>query len=236
MTPLEFEQRYHRLRISYMDQDRFARSRTANIHIYCQTSATATLREKDILVAALSEELRQAHGLRKIDVEPVHRTMVARAFYGKGSPDECAVALRHALRYGRTQPVDLQHYCDQIAKIGLDCSGFVNNYFRSSGIINQDRHISQYARGTARDRFEDIQARDVLVWTNERGNVLGHPHAHIAILNSSLDGQGQAVVVESASSLHGLTHSTYTFTRVRRHLFRVQRPSGTSHVRVVAVR
>ncbi len=130
MTPIQFEQQYHRLSVSYQDSRGFAHSTTVNVHIYRQTSAAAVLPEKDALVAAVDQELRRAGGLRLIDVERIHREMIARAFYGKGSPEDCAIALRHAVRYSRAQPERLQHYCDQVARIGLDCSGFVNNYFR----------------------------------------------------------------------------------------------------------
>jgi len=236
MTPLEFEQKYHQVRVSYLSPSGLANSRSVNVHIYCQTSPAAVLREKDSLVSQVDQELRRAGGLRLIDVERNDRTMISRAFYGKGSPDDCATALRHALRYSRTQPDRLQQYCDLVAKIGIDCSGFVNNYFRAINRINQDRNIAQYAQGAARDSLAEMQAQDVLIWTNNQGHVLAHPRAHIAILNSSPNRQGHAVVVESASSLGGLTHSTYTFSRVARNLFSVQRPSGTSHVRVVAVR
>lgn len=236
MRPIDFEQKYHRVHVSYLGPRGLAKSKTVNVHIYIRTSATARLPEKDALVAAIDQELRRAGGLRLIDVERSHRTMVARAFYGKGSPDDCAVTLRHAIRYGRAQPEQLQHYCDRVARIGLDCSGFVNNYFRAVGTINQDRTIAQYALGTARDDLGDIRARDVLVWTDSHGRVLAHPDAHIAVVNTPPNNRGQAVVVESASSLGGLTHSTYTFTRVGHNLFRVQRPSGTAYVRVVLVR
>lgn len=236
MTPVQFEQQYHRLRVSYQDSRGFAQSTLVDVHIYRQTSAAAVLPEKDALVGAVDQELRRAGGLRLIDVDRSHRQMIARAFYGKGSPEDCAIALRHAIRYGRAQPERLQHYCDQVARIGLDCSGFVNNYFRAIQTISQDQNISQYAQGTARNAVAEIVARDVLVWTNAQGQVLSHPHAHIAVVDSAPDSQGRGVVVESASSLGGLTHSTYTFTLVGPRLFRVQRPSGTSHVRVSLVR
>jgi hypothetical protein len=235
MTPLAFEQKYHRLRVSYMGQRGLAQSKIVDVHIYRQTSASASLPEKDALVAAVDRELREAGGLRLIDVERGHRMMIARAFYGKGSPEDCAVALRHAIRYERTSPERLQDYCDRVARIGLDCSGFVNNYFRAIRRITQDRNIADYARGTARDSLADIQPRDVLVWTNTQGQVLAHPHAHIAVVESAPDASGHAVVVESASSLGGLTHSTYTITRVGSRVFRVQRPSGNSHVRICSV-
>lgn len=236
MTPLEFEKRYHQIRVSYINERGLAESRTVDVHIYRQTGANAPLPEKDLLLRQLDEELRQAGGLRLIEVDRSHRDMIAAAFYGKGSPDDCARALMYALRYNRTRPEGLQRYCDQVAGIGLDCSGFVNKYFRAIGRINSDRHIDEYARGTLRDALSTIQPRDVLVLTDRRGNVLRHPDAHIAILESATDNNGRATVVEAASSMNGLTHSTYTFTRVDRNLFSVQRPasstSRTGYVRV----
>ncbi len=236
MTPIEFERKYHEVRVPYMRQGGFAGSSIINVHIYCQTSPTATLPEKDRLVRLLDQELSQAGGLRLIDVERNHRYMISRAFNGKGTPDDCAIALRHSLRYNRAQANRLQHYCDHVAKIGVDCSGFVNNYFRAIGKIGQDRRIAQYAEGMARGSLAEIQAQDVLVWIDRQGQVRSPPKAHIAIVNSAPDRQGRAVVVESAHSLHGLTHSNYIFSQVARNIFSVRRPSGTSNVRVVAVR
>jgi hypothetical protein len=235
MTPVEFEQKYHQVRVPFQRQGGFAGSRLVDVHIYCQTGPAVVLREKDALVRHVDQEVRGAGGLRMIDVERNHRMMISRAFYGKGSPDDCAIALKHALRYGRTHPDRLQQYCDQVGKIGIDCSGFVNNYFRAIGKVTHDRNIAQYAHGRARDDLASMQTGDVLIWTNSHGHIHTHPRAHIAILNSAPDRQGHAVVVESAHSLGGLTHSTYTFTQVARNLFHVQRPSGTSHVRVYAV-
>ncbi len=239
MTPLEFEQRYHRVRVSYMTERGSAQSQMVNVHIYRQTSANAHLLEKDQLVRRLDQELRRAGGLRMIDVDRSHRTMIAFAFYGKGSPDDCATALRYAVRYERTRPERLQHYCDNVGRIGLDCSGFVNNYFRAIGRLANDRNIAQYAQGTLRDDVSAIRPRDVLVWANSQGTVLQHPRAHIAVVASQPDNHGRATVVEAASSTGGLTHSTYTFTRVGQRLFRVERPasatSPTGHVKVAQV-
>jgi hypothetical protein len=211
------------------------------MHIYRQTSADAQFPEKDALVGRLDRELREAGGLAMIDVDRSHREMIARAFYGKGSPEDCATALRYALRYGRTQANQLQHYCDKVALIGLDCSGFVNNYFRAIGRIRADRNIETYAQGTLRDEVSAVQPDDVLVWSDSRGHVLPWPHAHIAVVASAPDRAGQATIVESAASMGGLTHSTYTFTRVGRHVFHVDRPASlrpnmrTGHVKIAPV-
>jgi hypothetical protein len=50
-------------------------------------------------------------------------------FYGKGSPEECQVALQLAVRYEHLTVDGLQGYLDG-DNIGLDCSGFVGCYLR----------------------------------------------------------------------------------------------------------
>jgi len=239
MTPLLFEQRYHQLRVDYRDKQGFAFSQPVNVHIYRQTSDTAQFPEKDLLVNKLDQEVRETGGLKMIDVDRQHRGMISRAFYGKGTPEDCTTALKYALRYGRTTPDRLQSYCDQVALIGLDCNGFVNNYFRALGRIAHDWSNDEYAAGTLRNAVSEIQAEDVLLWADSHGNLLLWPHAHIAVLASAPDTLGHATVVESAKSMGGLTHSTYTITRAGEHLFHVDRPasltSPTGYVKIARV-
>lgn len=175
-----------------------------------------------------------------LSVDHRHRSMVSLAFYGKGSPEDCAIALHYAVRYKRTTPQQLQIYCDQTAKIGADCSGFVNSYFRSTGVITADHPISEYGhgkvgKGKVRDALADLRPRDVLVWADRAGNVLGHPKAHIALLASTPSANGAATVVEAAASLGGITHSTYVFTLVTKGVYQVKRRTSMDHVRVVSV-
>jgi hypothetical protein len=47
-------------------------------------------------------------------------------FYGKGSPEDCQVALQLAVLLGRTKIEQVQSYADTY--LGLDCNGFVGNY------------------------------------------------------------------------------------------------------------
>jgi len=236
MTPVEFERKYHKLLVPYMNQSGHAHSQEVNVNIYCRTGAAAQLPEKDKIVGNIRRELRQAGGLGLIDVQASHKVMIARAFYGKGSPDECAIALRYAIRYGRAKPEGLQHYCDKVAKIGIDCSGFVNNYFKAINRVSAEQTIPQYSQGIARKKIEDIRANDVLIWTNRQGQDLVNPKAHIAVVNTPPDRLGRAVVVESASSLKGLGHGIYTFTLIKPGIFRVRRRErGYSYVKVVAV-
>lgn len=52
---------------------------------------------------------------------------MARAFYGKGSPEDCQIVLQLALLVGRIKTAaSLQTWADN--NLGLDCNGFVGNY------------------------------------------------------------------------------------------------------------
>jgi hypothetical protein len=236
MNPLQFEEQYHSIAVSYSGQGGLIYNRKVDVHIYLQTSSTAELHEKDVIVSAISWRLCQAGGLRMIDISPEHRMMVARAFYGKGSPSDCKVTLEHAIRFNRVRPERIQEYCDRTGRIGVDCSGFVNNYLMAKGLVTREKNISQYAMGRDRQNMNEIQPDDVLIWTNRFGHVKSHPSAHIALVHSPPDRQGHAVIVESAHSLHGLTHSTYMFSMTRPGVFRVERPSGHGFVKVYSVR
>jgi hypothetical protein len=81
----------------------------------------------------------------------------------------------HALRYNRTTPGNLQRYCDRHAKLGVDCSGFVNTYFERIGRISAHKHINEYARGTLRSAENEIRDLDVLIWQ-------GGSRRHIAVI------------------------------------------------------
>ena len=52
---------------------------------------------------------------------------VAAPFTGKGSPEDCQIAAQLAVLTQRTTKENLQSYCDE--HMGIDCSGFVGNYF-----------------------------------------------------------------------------------------------------------
>jgi len=239
MTAVEFTRKYHNIQVPYYNQTGHARSQHVKVHIYCRTGAAADLPEKDIIVGHIRRELRQAGGLGLIEVEKSHKVMVARAFYGKGSPEDCTIALKHALRYGRTQPEDLQKYCDNVARIGIDCSGFVNNYLRAINRISVERNIPHYSQGISRKSLSEMRANDLLIWTNKQGQTKVNPEAHIAVLNNPPDRSGNAIVVESASSLMGLGSGIYNFTLIKQGVFRVKRRNRSgrnNYVKVVAVR
>lgn len=246
LGPVEFAHRYRNTRVSYIDpQSGLAKSVSVDVHIYNNhglPNRRANMQEKSALVRLVRRELRQAGGLGLIDVESQHRIQIAKSFYGKGSPEDFVVTLIHALRYGRDTPNHLQQYCDMTAKLGVDCSGFVNAYFMEIGKITEHKTISTYASGTLRLRPEDIQAGDVLTW---------HPsNGHIAVVDHVVANSNpvKMVVVESAGSKlldpttgrkeDGLGSSEYTVISVNNMIFRVDRGNrdgGVDQVKIAAV-
>jgi len=247
VTPLDFADRYRNTRVSYFTPEGYARSLTVDVHIYNNNgmdTRRGNMQEKSALVSRVRRELRQADGLGLIDIRKEHKGQIARSFYGKGSPDDYAVALTHALRYGRATPNNIQRYCDSIAKLGLDCSGFVNAYLMEIGKVSKQENISTYARRNRRSRPEDIQAGDLLTWAD---------NGHIAIVDHVIANTDpvKLLVVESSNSkcinhttnaaqTNGLSSSEYTVVSVNDEMFKVNRGSrgsgrGTSNVRIVSV-
>ena len=242
LSPSEFADRYHHLRISYMDSQSgllLANSVVINVHRYNNAGIArrrANFREKSQLVQRVRRELRRAGGLTLIDVESNDRSQIAKAFYGKGSPEDFAVTLGHALRYRRTTPAGLQNYCDNQARLGLDCSGFVNQYFMLLGLVPgpQGIGITTYeSQGTVRTNPGEIQAHDVLIWQ-------GGQYRHIAVIDHLIPGSDplQFAVVESSGSM-GLATNTYTIVASDRgNVFRVDRGIDArtpSRVKIFAV-
>jgi hypothetical protein len=225
MTPLEFEERYHTLHVPYLDSATgLVHSATVNVHIYSNNGIArrqANMSEKDRLVSLLRSEIQRAGGLGLIDVEAGHQVQIAHAFFAKGSPDECTTAFKYALRYGRTTPVGLQDYCEAKARIGLDCSGFVDNYFIAIGRISGLRNIPEYAQGKLRASVEEIRALDVLIWDKTDTEAM----QHIAVVDHRIADTQKMVVVESSGSKEGLVHNEYTVLDVdpRTKIFHVDR-------------
>jgi len=222
LTPVRFADRYLNTRVSVVDPDSgLARGTAVRVHIYNNAGIDrrrANMEEKDALVRRVRRELRRAGGLGLIDVESEHVTQIAHAFFGKGFPEDYAVALRHAVRYGRATLGGLQNYCDNVARLGLDCSGFVNAYFLTIQRIAEPRHISTYDRAQGRRSEGGIRDLDVLIWKHT-------DVAHIAVVDHVIPRSSplRMVVVESAGSKGGLRSSEYTIVDYRNGLFKVDR-------------
>lgn len=182
------------------------------------------------------------------------RVRMMAVFSGKGSPEEIQVALHLVAIYGlydkkkfAADPVaGIRDYCDKY--IGLDCNGFVGNFAREIGTTKEpNTPIYSYApKGKRRTKLEDVQANDILAWTD---------NGHIAIIDKidamTTGSNGKpardCVVVEStagnpsaskATSHGGLQHSTYCLRSVGAdQIFKVERPKGKglSSVYIAAV-
>jgi hypothetical protein len=116
--------------------------------------------------------------------------------FGKGSPAAVRVYLRLAERYGLASR-GLQAFADE-RKVGLDCSGFVSNYFVARGLMEQAEVMNRGASSfdqTARrrSRLEDVRVGDVMVWSD---------HSHVAIIDSAPD----RVIVKDRVTQHAQAH------------------------------
>jgi hypothetical protein len=237
ISPVEFADLFHNIQVGYFNpRTGMANSVTIDVHIYSNNGIPkrrANMAEKSILVSSVRQELRRAGGLGLIDVKQGHKVKIAHCFFGKGNPDEFRITLMHALRYNRTTPGNLQRYCDRRAKLGVDCSGFVNTYFERIGRISAHKHINEYARGTLRSAENEIRDLDVLIWQ-------GGSRRHIAVIDHVIAGSNplKMIVVESSGSKEGLATSEYTVHGVRGQVFRVHRGGpgrGTSRVKIAQV-
>ena len=237
LTPVEYAELFHNVRVSYLNpRTGLANSVTVDVHIYNNNGLTnrrANMSEKSVLVSSVRRELQRTGGLGLIDVDQSHKVQIAHCFFGKANPDEFRVTLMHALRYNRATPAGLQRYCDNHARLGVDCSGFVNTYFERIGRISRHRHINEYARGTLRSDEGEIQDLDVLIW--QAGS-----SRHIAVIDHVIQGSSplRMVVVESSGSKGGLATSEYTVHGVNGQIFRVHRggtSTGTSRVKIAQV-
>lgn len=191
------------------------------------------------------EALRQAFGaavhLKDAEVLRRLKPSLMHVHSGKGSPEEVAAVLHLVARYKlydkaiADQAAGVRDYCDKY--IGLDCNGFVGNYARATGRARGPSDVipSFAPAADRRARIEDVQADDVMVWTD---------FGHITVIHSidpvttGPDGKParDCVVVEAsahnpskgASTQHGgLQHSTYSIRSVGKDkVFAVERPKG----------
>ena len=222
MTPLEFADQYYTVCVSYQEtQPRVQHMHFLRVDKYRINRVTSSnysdVGEKDRLVRRVRRAMRQAQrdgtpGPQQSDI-----TSIARAFFAKGSPADYETTLRCAMQYGGILPDDLQTYADR--RLGIDCSGFVNQYWIAIGDVNgygncktirhyghrsRRRSMIQPPAGAPRDP-RAILPLDMLIWPN---------FGHIAIIDHIITTNAgtHAIVVESTASSRigpGLVHSTY---------------------------
>jgi len=132
--------------------------------------------EKDALLDAVAHELKVAKAPVSftIDGQAIQRGHIQRVFSGKGSPSQIRTAMWLATRVKRTTPEGVDDYCDKF--VGLDCNGFVGNFWGGDG----NTEIDFYDKGRRTDPAK-ITTGDALVFYN-RG--AGTPF-HIAVVEEA---------------------------------------------------
>ncbi len=175
--------------------------------------------------------------LQMISASGAAPVRLRRVFLGKGSPRDIALALsllahsglvaRH--HPGSAEKVALQQYADRY--MGVDCSGFVNNYFTAIGRRAHDLvdrpGISTYARPGRRLRTIPGSPRNhVFCWLKGESRTSARPHhlaefSHIVLVDDWVSPPGangdpvHAVlrVSQSGSSLGGICTGLYEILR-----------------------
>jgi len=241
LGPHDFKQLYRELEVPYVTRDTgHTCSVQADVHIYVNDGITARRSngaEKDALQSIVRQNARRAGAAAIAANRSAHNVAIAHAYYGKGAPWEYRIYLAYALTYGRATLASLVTYCDTTAKLGLDCSGFINSFLVSTGRTDRERDIDVYARNPARTSYAQIQPFDLLIWQRSDGDA----SRHIAIVDHVTE-SNEMVVVESSGSKGGLASSTYTVESVAGDIFQVDRGldedgnaySDPSSVKIVA--
>lgn len=168
--------------------------------------ATAAWAAKDKLIGELCKEFHCKHTPTQFLVDDfiVPTLHLVHVFTGKGSPSMINTVIWLASRYKHLTATTLQNYADRC--LGLDCNGFVNNYFGRAA----DTDIARYDSHRRKD-FQ-LQPRDVLVFYTPGKTV----PKHIAVVDSVLaaadsKGQIQLRVVQSGGPEEGLHDSVATW-------------------------
>jgi hypothetical protein len=243
MTPLQYKTQYFNLGLLEVallqtTLEQTCQGRLANIRVNSYRNANSSNQSESRV--NLTEKNRLVNLMQQNGYNRSNRDSVARCFNGKGSVLDCRVALNAITELGITN--DVQSYCD--TNLGLDCSGFVNNYFNSVHNLPKKaiRFYYNSGRRNVRINFDDFRNRDVLIWCDSDGimNSENGSSEHIAIIDRVREicsENMQATIVESCGG-KGLVHSDYTFTKASTpSVFRVHRPLKTrnSYVKVVPV-
>jgi len=235
MSPLELKSAYLNVPVQVPAQ---ACANTATCTTTTLRVGVRSYRNADINFHR-AEKNRVVRFMRRNAYPASDRIAASRAFHGKASVAQCQRTLA-AIWDSGFAGMNLQNYCD--THLGIDCSGFVNNYFLIEHGLGETNIRGYYNRGSSstRTNFSDFRARDVLIWCDNHGNI-NTSGRHIAVIDNVQANAGnelRASVVESTGTL-GLVDSVYTFIETSRSgVYRVHRPlkpSRREHVRVVPV-
>ncbi len=149
MSPFEFLERYHNLRVV---DTALGLNFTANIHMYVSGKVASVLKtEYAGVISALKKKQGLVGDLPDIFYvkgapefshnEPFYKRGIARAYFGRASPDEMRDAIRIAWYATRCEPwKDPKRYTEGF--FGQDCNSFVGNYLG----ISPNTGIRAYGR------------------------------------------------------------------------------------------
>lgn len=155
--------------------------------------------EKDALLGAIAHEIKAPRAPLSftLDGRMFHRGDIQRVFSGKGSPAQIRTTLWLATRLSRATPDTIRDYCDKF--VGLDCNGFVGNYWGGDG----NTEIDYYDKGRRKDA-KQIAVGDALIFF-VRGSSTPFHIAVVEEAHLSLDGKRVGLTaVQSAGLEKGL--------------------------------
>ena len=178
------------------------------------------VKTKNQLVQKVKKAIKSAKRGEQGAPTSADKVRIAYCFMGKGSPADYEMTLRYAATYGGVKLDHLQKYADE--HLGLDCSGFVNQFWMHLGLINGYNNSKTIRTYGASDRRRSkitgegpmdpqaVRAGDMLIWPD---------FGHIALINELITtAHGtQAVVVEATASSRigpGLVKSNYELISV----------------------
>jgi len=237
VLPCQFMNRYRDLYVRVDESRRagpFALTRYVNPITRADEMAPA-LAEKDEIIQALRSQYRRITGrvqsgdtieaprdkqsewYAALRNRPINKQAMMRSMSGRGAPEEIEMTLEAAVACGRIQSSDtsIQGFIDKY--MGLDCAGFVGNYFKAIGFSwsgggdnptpGPSTPPRGYAsKGTCRSSGAEVATCDVILFPQgpER------EHEHVAIVGHVLSG-GLLTVCESSGSF-GLSCRHYRLT------------------------
>ena len=193
MSPSEYAAQYLSLD-TVLDNDQVV---TLKIDKYLQNNGSTRnkngLAAKDAIISAMVAETKTSWAAQTFNIDGwvVGKVDTACVFMGKGSPGEIGDAVWLASRYGlilidpkrkngsgvRTRTAT--EFCNNC--VGLDCNGYVNNFFSFSRDKSIDTYDVNYPK-SRRQSPDEVKANNVVIFIEEDDAAAknlkgGHPGA-----------------------------------------------------------
>jgi hypothetical protein len=222
MTPADYVEEYTAMTVGLDDDSQW----TVVVDRYLSNTGNQKVinagKVRDVLIGAMAQETKTPAISKTFTIEghPVSRMGMMRCSWGKGSPDEIGDFLWMASRYGLIQlatprpnktgvhTLGLQDFADKY--LGLDCNGFLVNYYNT----RDKEWIGSYDNKLLRRKsIDEVQPRDALIYyvpgrtvkrtvkdkaTGEKVEKdVSEPYEHVAIVNDVLI-RGNPATIEKA--------------------------------------